>query len=791
MVISHEVYTPLYKNEDKFVVLITGGRGCEDPNTPIMMADLTVKPIKDIKVGDKVMGDDGKPRLVLNTVHGYGPMYRVHQKNAEDYIVNDTHILSVKKRPSAIESYEKNAKGQPKYPNGRYPQYAEYSDIPIMEYLSKSDRFRQNFSGYKSGSITYPSQEVAIPPYVLGVWLGDGTAMYPRVTNPEEEVVNELQRYCDSISVVLTKSWHDGAWHMGLVMGGGNGHGNIGGNAFLNGLKGYGLINNKHIPQSYISNSEECRLELLAGLIDTDGSYDSRGDYEIVQKNESLAKQIKFIADTLGFRTHISSRIGLLGKKVCGTYYRVQISGDIHRIPCRVARKKALDIHYKNRSWLVSALNIEKVTDCGEWCGIQIDGNQRYLHSDGTVTHNSGKSFATSTFIERLTFEVGRNNGRKIAHQILFSRYTMVSAEMSVIPEFLEKIDADGTSKYFSKTKTDVINKMTGGKVMFRGIKTSSGNQTAKLKSIKGLTVFVCDEGEEWTSEKEFETIMFSIRQMGLRNLIIIIMNPTDSNHFIYQKYIKDTHKIVEYDGVPVQISTHPNVLHIHTSYLDNIEHLSEQFIQEAQAMKQNNPERYGHIFMGQWADVREGAVFKENWGIVDHFPENCKHIARAIDWGYTNDPTTCVKCGILDNDLYIDEQFYETGLLSSAIIQRLNSGGKSFVYADSADPRLIDEVALGGVIIYPVAKPAGSIEAGIDKIRTFDHVFVTKRSVHVIEEKRNYVYAKDKDGNYLNIPEDHDNHCMDCIRYYINGAILGKIVKRTTNVNKSDLGIY
>lgn len=759
MVHSHEIYYPLYNNKDKFIILITGGRGCEDPNTPIMMADLTVKPIKDIKVGDKVMGDDGKPRLVLNTVHGYGPMYRVHQKNAEDYTVNDTHILSVKKRPSAMESYGKNAKGQPKCPNGRYPQYAEYSDIPIMEYLSKSDRFRQNFSGYKSGSIAYPSQEVAIPPYVLGVWLGDGTAMYPRVTNPEEEVADELQRYCDSIGVVLTKSWHDGAWHMGLVMGGGKGHGNTGGNAFLNGLKGYGLINNKHIPQSYISNSEECRLELLAGLIDTDGSYDSRGGYEIVQKNESLAKQIKFIADTLGFRTHISSRVASIGEKKYGLYYRVQISGDIHRIPCRVARKKASDIHYKNRSWLVSVLDIEKVTDYGEWCGIQIDGNQRYLHSDGTVTHNSGKSFSASTFIERLTFEVGETEGKKIAHQILYTRYTMVSANISVIPEFMEKIEADETERFFARSKGDIVNRMTGGTVMFRGIKTSSGNQTAKLKSIHGLTTFVVDEGEEWTSEKEFETIMFSIRQAGLQNRIIIIMNPTDSNHFIYQKYIKDTHKIVEYDGVPVQISTHPNVLHIHTTYLDNLKYLGEQFLKEAKAMKENNPERYAHLFMGRWADVKEGAIFKK-WGIVDEFPEHAKHVCRGLDFGYSMDPSACVKIGIVGNDLYLDEQFYAVGMLSTDIIRELKKE-KGFVYADSADPRLIDEIALGGIIIYAVMKGGGSINAGIDKMLTFDNIFVTKRSVNLQEEMRNYTWAKDKDGNFINEPIDAYNHCF------------------------------
>ena len=111
-----------------------------------------------------------------------------------------------------------------------------------------------------------------------------------------------------------------------------------------------------------------------------------------------------------------------------------------------------------------------------------------------------GKVFTNaSTFIERLTFEL--TPVEKIVHQILYTRYTMVSAGMSIIPEMMEKIELDGTTKYFKTTKTDIVNKMTKSRIMFRGIKTSSGNQTAKLKSIQGITTFVCDEAEEWTNE--------------------------------------------------------------------------------------------------------------------------------------------------------------------------------------------------------------------------------------------------------------------------------------------------
>lgn len=390
-----------------------------------------------------------------------------------------------------------------------------------------------------------------------------------------------------------------------------------------------------------------------------------------------------------------------------------------------------------------------------------------------TGGRGSGKSFNASTFIERLTFEM--TPVEKIVHQILYTRYTMVSAGMSIIPEMMEKIDLDDTTKYFKTTKTDIVNKMTKSRIMFRGIKTSSGNQTAKLKSIQGITTFVCDEAEEWTSEDEFDKIMLSIRKKGIQNRIIIIMNPCDSNHFIYKKYIEKTHKLVEIDGVQVQISTHPNVLHIHTTYFDNLENLSPEFLKEVEDIKVSNPEKYGHVVIGRWADVAEGAVFKK-WGIVKEFPQECKKVGIGQDFGFTNDPSAAVRCGIIDNRLYVDELFYETDMLSSAIANRLKPFSMK-VFADSQDPRLIQEIKNRGVNIYPVDKFPGSIKAGIDKIKDMEF-FVTERSYNIITELRKYVWDKDKDGNYINEPVDEYNHLMDAIRYYVLGCLLGRILK-------------
>src|SRR5690606_16056606 len=153
-----------------------------------------------------------------------------------------------------------------------------------------------------------------------------------------------------------------------------------------------------------------------------------------------------------------------------------------------------------------------------------------------TGGRGSGKSFEVSAFISRLTFQQG--------HKVLYSRYTMKSADISIIPEIRGKIELDGVVDKFTIKSEEIINNFSGSEIMFRGIKTSSGNQTANLKSIEGLTTFVGDEMEEWQSEDDYDKLILSIRKKGIQNRVILIMNPSDDSHFVYKKYIQDTHRI-------------------------------------------------------------------------------------------------------------------------------------------------------------------------------------------------------------------------------------------------------
>ena len=158
------------------------------------------------------------------------------------------------------------------------------------------------------------------------------------------------------------------------------------------------------------------------------------------------------------------------------------------------------------------------------------DKNCRYYIITGG--RGSSKSYSITTYLNLLTFQKG--------YRILFTRYTMASAHLSIIPEFLEKIEALDVSEHFEINKSEIVNKLTGSDIIFRGIKTSSGNQTASLKSLQGIGVWVLDEAEELVDEETFDKIDLSIRQKGVHNRIILILNPTTKEHWIYKRFFEN-----------------------------------------------------------------------------------------------------------------------------------------------------------------------------------------------------------------------------------------------------------
>ena len=371
-----------------------------------------------------------------------------------------------------------------------------------------------------------------------------------------------------------------------------------------------------------------------------------------------------------------------------------------------------------------------------------------------TGGRGSAKSFNAALFTKRLTYEKD--------HKILYTRYTMDSAEKSIIPEFKEKIDLENDEVYFNVNKTDITNRLTISQILFSGIKTSSGNQTAKLKSIQGLSTFVVDEAEEWVSGDEYETIKLSIRSNKVRNRVIIIMNPSFTSHWVYEKYIKGTKKFIEVEGVQIEISDHPDVEHIHTTYLDNIQNLSKEFLLDVEDIKKNNIEKYNYKLLGKWRSAAEGQILTR-WK-KGKFNEELPY-TFGLDWGWT-DPFTLTKVAVDKKKkiIYVKQIAYASGLSMTNIktIIENNCTRQDLIICDSSEPLNIAELRMynGGYNTIRAFKRPGIVQERLRWMQ--DYLIIVDDSPDIENELNNYIW-NDKRAE---IPIDKFNHSIDGFGY-------------------------
>lgn len=205
------------------------------------------------------------------------------------------------------------------------------------------------------------------------------------------------------------------------------------------------------------------------------------------------------------------------------------------------------------------------------------------------------------------------------------------------------------------------------------------------------------------------------------------------------------------------------DVEHIILTYKDNSA-LSPEIIQSIEARKNRKGwwEVYG---LGQLGEV-EGKIYKD-WTIIDEIPPEARLERRGLDYGYTNDPTAITEVYKWNGAFIFNEITYQKGLSNRQIADILLNlpDPQTIVVPDSAEPKSNDELVSYGVNVLPANKGKGSVNHGIQVIQS-QRIFVTKRSVNIIKEYRNYLWETDRDGKILNEPEHAYSHSMDSLRY-------------------------
>lgn len=358
-----------WQPSDLVIIAARPGMGkCLGKGTKVLLYNGTLLNVEDVKVGDLLMGDDSTPRTVLSLARGRENMYWIHQNHGISYRVNESHILSLKR--SRNEGPHK---------------HGDVLNIEVRDYLLKANKFKSNYKGYKV-PVLFEEQSIPVDPYFLGLWLGDGNSRDVRITNTDPEVIDFLNDYAHELELTLVQSKQkDRAPSYGITNGG-KGYST---DSLQGTLRELGILENKHIPDVYLINSTQNRLNLLAGLIDSDGYYSEEFHvFEIVQKRKDLAQQIKLLCDTLGFKTSLVSKKATLAERNYETeVYRVRISGNIEIIPTQVERKKARS-RIAEIDWRHTGITVEFDKE-DDYYGFEIDGNRLFLLEDMTVTHNT------------------------------------------------------------------------------------------------------------------------------------------------------------------------------------------------------------------------------------------------------------------------------------------------------------------------------------------------------------------------------------------------------------------
>jgi len=369
--VSKPICSESLHNGSGGILEVPCGRGkCLGKDTPILMFDGTIKMVQDVIVGDLIMGDDSTPRKVLTLARGKEMMYKVNTKKGNGYIVNESHILSLK---YSSKQNKNIAKG-------------DVLDISVTDYLNLPKSYHGRggpLLGYRV-PVTFSEKYLEIDPYLIGYWLGDGHSKGTTFSTQESSVIKYMvdcfKTKHPTLYLKYTGSQYD--YRINSLEKK---------NILMDFLRNNDMINNKHIPNHYKCNSRKNQLELLAGLIDSDGYYHDNC-YEITQKNERLLDDIVFLARSLGFAAYKKEV-----KKTCkntkngpvtGTYYLTNISGEgVEEIPVKCFRKRA---HKREliRDVLKYRISLEKI-GIDDYYGFEIDGNRRFVLGDFTVTHNT------------------------------------------------------------------------------------------------------------------------------------------------------------------------------------------------------------------------------------------------------------------------------------------------------------------------------------------------------------------------------------------------------------------
>ena len=359
----------------------TGSGKCLGIDTPILMYDGTIKKVQDVVVGDQLIGPDSLPRNVLSVCSGNELLFKITPIKGEPYIVNKSHILSLKKTGGTDGIFLSSG--------AKVKSDADIVNVNVEVFATSSKTAKHCLKGWRSGAINFNFEAedfLLLDPYWLGAWLGDGSKdaviLHKPMCNMVKYWIASAERYGLRVAELNANTEKCSAWR--LVSNDRTEKGHLF-NIFLEKLDYYNLRKNKHVPIEFKVASIKDRLSLIAGLLDSDGSLSHNG-FDWISVSETLANDMVFLCRSVGLAAYVKPcKKGIKTTGFIGNYYRVSISGDTDKIPCldKIARPRL-----QKKRHLVHGISVKPIGS-GDYYGFEIDGDHLFLLGDFTVTHNT------------------------------------------------------------------------------------------------------------------------------------------------------------------------------------------------------------------------------------------------------------------------------------------------------------------------------------------------------------------------------------------------------------------
>jgi len=372
---------------EKDHLICESGTGCHAAGQGILMYDGSIRLVESIQAGDELMGSDGKPRLVIELRRGSQEMVDIVPVKGKPWRVNLDHVLTLVRTNRTKAKQRKDCKA------------GEVINVSVRQWLQWSKTMKPRYKLFRAPVPAFGSFIVNLPvrPYHLGMLLGDGSLSVGSlgVCKPDPEIYEACQVLAEDFGLRL-RTREDKPGNPTHHLARQEVYGGRSLNALKTTLKQLGLwpiaCQDKFIPQPYKLAATPDRRELLAGLLDTDGSLVSNG-YDYISKSQRLADDVAFVARSLGLAAYVKPCEKYCQTGAGGTYFRVSISGNCDQIPCRIPRKQSHP-RQQMKDALRTGFSVKSTGAVEPYYGFTLDGDGRYLLDDFTVTHNTGKSMS-------------------------------------------------------------------------------------------------------------------------------------------------------------------------------------------------------------------------------------------------------------------------------------------------------------------------------------------------------------------------------------------------------------